>query len=206
MPKVPRLWPGETIVCIASGPSLTREDVDFVRGKARVIAINNAYQLAPWADVFYACDARWWKEHWPHVKPLAGLKYSLQVPGAKKPDAVVCIRKTGRGGLEIDPSGLRHGHNGGYQCINLAAHLGAARILLLGYDMRLGTGGKGHWHPEHQWRVSPSFNTWIALFRTLVEPLKARGIEVVNCTRVSNLDAFPRVDLETALQAREVAA
>ena len=57
---VPRAWVDETAVCIASGPSLTQADVDYVRGKARVIVVNNGYLLAPWADVLYAADARWW--------------------------------------------------------------------------------------------------------------------------------------------------
>lgn len=171
-----------------------------------MIVVNTTYQIAPWADVLYACDARWWRHHWSDVKKLPARKYSLEVPGLKKPAGVACLRKTGRSGLELDPTGLRHGHNSGYQSINLAVHLGVARILLLGYDMRLGTGGKGHWHPEHPWRVGSSFNAWIGLYRSLIEPLKARGVEVLNCSRSTNLDAFPRVSLETALQAREVAA
>ena len=48
MPEVSRLWPGSTVVCIGSGPSLTPEDVAYVRGKARVIAINRSVDLAPW--------------------------------------------------------------------------------------------------------------------------------------------------------------
>src|SRR5690606_8383467 len=34
---VPRRWPNSTVVCLASGPSLTPEDVAFCRGKAPVI-------------------------------------------------------------------------------------------------------------------------------------------------------------------------
>lgn len=206
MPKLDPIFRGETIVCIGGGPSLTREDVDFVRGKARVLAINNAYELAPWADVLYACDGRWWRHHWARVKDLPALKVSLQLPADKKPDGVLCLKKTGRGGLEPDPSGLRHGHNSGYQALGVCAHLGVSRILLLGYDMRLGTGGRAHWHPDHPWRMHPSFNTWIALYQTLVEPLKARGIQVINCTRESNLTAFPRGDLRALLTRREAAA
>jgi hypothetical protein len=52
---VPKLWPGSTVVCLGTGPSLTAEDVEAVRGRAKVIAINNAHALAPWADVLYAC-------------------------------------------------------------------------------------------------------------------------------------------------------
>jgi hypothetical protein len=53
------VWAGETAVLVASGPSLCPSDVDRVRGRARVIAVNDGYRLAPWADVLYACDRRW---------------------------------------------------------------------------------------------------------------------------------------------------
>ena len=49
---MPRLSDGGTIVCLATGPSLTQADVDAVRGQAdAVIAISDAVDLAPWADV-----------------------------------------------------------------------------------------------------------------------------------------------------------
>jgi hypothetical protein len=66
---VARTFPNSTIVCIASGPSLTREDVDACRGAAGVVlAVNDTITYAPWADVLYACDRRWWQEH-PRRRP-----------------------------------------------------------------------------------------------------------------------------------------
>ena len=56
-------WIGETVVCIGGGPSLTLADVTSIAGKARVIAINDAYRMAPWADMLYACDLKWWRWH-----------------------------------------------------------------------------------------------------------------------------------------------
>ena len=73
--RVPRLWPDATVVCIGSGPSLTAEDVDYCRGRAKVIAINNAYQLAPWSDVLYACDGAWWDWH-QGAPDFGGIKVS----------------------------------------------------------------------------------------------------------------------------------
>ena len=77
MVVVPKAWSGETVVVIATGPSLTAEDVDYCRGKARVIAINDAYTLAPWADALYATDAKWW--HWHRgVASFTGAKWSME--------------------------------------------------------------------------------------------------------------------------------
>lgn len=196
---VPKLWPGETFVCIASGPSLTQEDVDYVRGKARVIVVNDNYKLAPWADVLYACDYRWWDHH-KGVASFKGLKYALQKPAAKW-RGVTVLQNTGPDGLERKPNGLKTGRNSGYQALNLAFHLGAQRILLLGYDMQY-TSGKRHWFGDHPWGGHPPVLSFRGMFRGIVQPLvEKEGVAVINCTRQTSLDCFPRMSLEQALPA-----
>jgi hypothetical protein len=181
------------VVCIATGPSLTPEDVAFVQGKAKVIAVNDAYKLAPWADVLYACDSRWWR--WHHgVKSFTGPKYALDRSAAKWP-GVTSLRHTGPTGLETDPTALRTGKNSGYQAINLAVHLGAKRIVLLGYDMKRGEGGKEHFFGHHPLHTRSPYSEFRRRYETLVEPLKAIGVTVVNCTRDTALDMFPRQSL-----------
>lgn len=190
--KVARLWPGETVVCIASGPSLTQEDVDFVRGKARVIVVNTSYLMAKWADVLYACDERWWR--WNRgAKDFPGMRFALTK--ASKPYGVQILRNTGTNGLEHDPSGIRNGRNSGYQAINLAVHFGVSRIILLGYDMQLGPKRKAHWHSDHPNRMASPYAKWVPMFDTLVSPLRKLGVEVINCTRSTALECFPRMTL-----------
>lgn len=201
MVSVPRLWPGATVVCLATGPSLTAEDCAYVRSKARVIAINDAYRLAPWADVLYACDAKWW--HWHHGVPsFTGPKWSLDHSAwhnyrVTYPD-VQKLLNTGPSGLEHQPTGLRNGRNSGYQAINLAVHYGAARIVLLGYDMQP-SGGKSHFFGEHPNRQQSPYAMFRQRFESLVGPLKKRGVEVVNCTRRTVLTVFPCARLEDVL-------
>lgn len=200
--SVPRLWPGSTVVCIATGPSLTAEDVDFVRGKARAIAVNNAITLAPFADVLWASDAKWYRWH-QGVPSFAGLKYCLE--GTKYRD-VKTLAFTGKNGLELDPHAVRHGRNSGYAAINCAVHLGASRIVLLGYDMSVAPNGRTHFFGEHPERSAAKPESFVATYLTLVEPLKLLGIDVVNATRRTALRCFPRVPLESALASCEVAA
>jgi hypothetical protein len=200
--KVERLWPGSTVVCIGSGPSLTREDVEAVRGRARVIAINNGYQLAPWADALYASDGAWWRWH-EGAPTFGGLKFSLKGDGEIVDPGVMLLENRGLNGLESDPAGLRHGKNSGYQAIGLAVHLGAARIVLLGYDLQLGPAGEKRWHAPHKDKAADAaFDKWLPQFATLVEPLRERGIEIVNCSRRTALTCFPRQLLEDALVGR----
>jgi hypothetical protein len=194
LPTVPRLCPGGTVVCLGSGPSLTLEDVAFVRGKATVVAVNDAVRLAPWADVLYACDAKWWFWHRADgAAAFVGPKFALE-NAAKKYPGVQVLRKTGETGLELDPTGLRAGRNSGYQAINLAVHLGASRILLLGYDMK-----GDHFFGPHPDGSRPPFAICLQRFATLVDPLRQLGVEVVNCTPGSALTCFPYVPLAEGL-------
>lgn len=202
---VPRLWPQSTVVCIASGPSLTREDCDLVRdahreGQVKVIVINTSYQLAPWADCLYACDARWWKWH-DGARDFQGLKYSLQ-DARVKDYGVTVLKNTGTTGLDVRPSGLRTGHNSGYQAINLAVHFGAKQIVLLGYDLKRAPDGKVHWHGDHRQAVNVPLSLFLPTFQTLVQPLQKLGVSVVNCSRETALTCWPRVALRDALSAR----
>lgn len=189
---VPRLWPGETVVCIATGPSLTAADVDACRGRARVIAVNNAHELAPWADVLYAHDRKWWGWH-KGVPGFTGLKYAGEV--TPFPD----VQLVGRGtehGLSTDPRTVNHGNNSGYQAIGMAVHFGAARILLLGYDMQ---GGHHHFFGTHPDQSKPPFEFCLKAFATLPPALAAVGVDVINCTRRTALTVFPQMAIEDAL-------
>lgn len=204
-PAVPLLCPGGTVVCIGGGPSLTPDDVEYCRGRAdAVIAINDAYRLAPWAQVLYAADEQWWSWH-KGVSSFSGLKYSLQRHAAEW--GVQILEQTGDQGLEPEPTGLRTGLNSGYQAINLAVHLGAKRILLLGYDMSVGEDGRTHWFGNHPGQKKPSnYPNFAQAFPSMRHALAQLGVEVINCSRRSALDCFPRQPLREALSALEVSA
>lgn len=198
MVSVPRLWPGETFVCIGSGPSLTPEDVQACQWRARVIAVNDAYRLAPWADVLYACDAKWWRHHGPLTMAGPALRFSLE-PGAGKWAHI--LRNTGVTGLETEPTGLRTGCNSGYQAINLAVHLGAKTIVLLGYDMGAHD-SQDHWFGAHPWKQgSPPYHKFLEVFPSILPELSALGITLVNASRRSALTCVPCVSLAEALGA-----
>jgi hypothetical protein len=51
-------------ICIASGPSLTGDDLALCKQSGRTVyAVNDVYKVAPWADVLYAADTDWWDYH-----------------------------------------------------------------------------------------------------------------------------------------------
>jgi hypothetical protein len=99
--------------------------------------------------------------------------------------------------------------NSGHQAIEVAVLLGAKRIILLGYDLQRLANGRAHWfgsHPSPLANTSP--NTYAAFrkqFESLVEPARARGIQILNASTHSALNCFPKVSLAEALQIEAVA-
>lgn len=101
--------------------------------------------------------------------------------------------------LSAKPNGLATGQNSGYQAINLAYLLGCRRVLLLGYDLQLGAGGREHWFGAHPVKTVPAhFSAFLQNFARLARELP-KGFEVVNCTPGGALDCFPRALLEDEL-------
>lgn len=206
---VPRLATNGTVLCIASGPSLTREDVEYARDKVdAAIVVNTSFRMAPWATALIASDLRWWSWHYQEVmRTFPGLKYGTS-KGLTKYKGVQILRNTGGKGLETDPTGLRHGLNSGFRAVNLAYHFGARRIILIGYDMSRGDDPKRleHWHGDHPVPSRSPYDQFRRYFASIVEPLQQAGVEVLNCSRRTALECFPVVALEEALPMREAVA
>lgn len=198
---VPRLCPGGTVLCLGCGPSLSLVDVEHARSRVdATIAVNDAWTLAPWADALMASDAAWWITH-DSLRQFPGLKYSLE-KAALRCKNVVVLKRTGEEGLELDPTGLRTCRNSGGAAINLAVHFGAARVVLLGYDMSMPKGTKReHFFGQHKFplRGGSPYLMFRDAFAKMVQPLKDAGVDVVNCSRYTELDAFRKRDLREEL-------
>jgi hypothetical protein len=190
------------VVVIGGGPSLTSAQVEACRGRARVVAVKEAARLAPWADVLYFCDEFWFRENREDVDNFKGQVATLrneklrdEIPG------LASYRHDGLEGLCEAADGLRVGHNSGYQAINLAFHMGAKRILLLGLDMKKAASGAQHWFQRK--RPAPPIALYeehlLPMFQTLVAPLARHGVEVLNCSPDSAIACFRKLPIEEAL-------
>lgn len=210
-PPIPQLFPGSTVVCVASGPSLVKEDLELVRDACwPMIVTNSTWKAAPYADVLYACDKEWWDhaENRPTAAEFDGLRVTQHEDVAMnrrpgEPRIFRAPRKRGQHVLSFDPSYIGDGENSGFQALNLAVHFGARRIVLLGYDMGLAADGRAHHHPDHTKSRNPeaeSFLKWIPHFNASADALIAHNIEVVNCSRASALTCFLRVDLRRVVE------
>lgn len=176
----------QAAVVIGSGPSALRTQIERAWGRARIIAVNNSWKLAPFADVLYGCDASWWF-HNNGVPEFQGRKYTSS-PAA-----------SARFGLEFFHT---LGSNSGIRAIYLAQKFGARRILLVGFDMHVAAGA--HWHPPHggvcREPTANSMVSWRAeLDRVTLQLRKFRDVNIINCTPGSALTCFPMADFAAAL-------
>lgn len=181
---------GRTVVCIASGPSLTDADCALVEASGvPAIAVNNSWQIARFAAILYAGDDRWWDIH--HA--------AIDI-GAERWTCAVRAAHT----YQLQLHKIRGPYNSGLRAIQLAQELGARRAILLGYDCQY-AGERRHWHGDH---VCPlgnagSVRKWLGQF---TEASRVLTIEIVNASRASALTCWPRVALEAALAGRDARA
>lgn len=83
--------------------------------------------------------------------------------------------------------------------MSLAAHWGAERIILLGYDCKYADDGRRHWHGDHPKGLgnAVSMPKWMGQFKEIADHL--RGVMIVNASRDTALRFWPRQSLEEAL-------
>lgn len=86
--------------------------------------------------------------------------------------------------------------NSGAGALFLAQHMGANRIIMLGYDCKEGADGIRHWHGSHVYGLgnAESLPKFKGQFEKIGPDLA--GIEVINCTRDTVLTCFDRGELE----------
>ena len=195
-----REWEGETVAIFASGPSMSPQIAEAIRETdVRVIAINNqAIDCAPWSDVIWASDFKWWKQHYADVKDNPGRKFHV-LQGQSFPGVETLIPSKSM--FDDRPTHIACGANSGYAALCLAAKLGAAVVHLYGYDMREVGGRMRRFDYHANLNSKPRFSHWIQNFNLLAPELEKRGVKVINCTPGSALKCFPMAATEGARNA-----
>lgn len=195
------IFKGETVFVLASGPSLTQNVCDRIRGR-NAIVVNKSFRLAPWAAVWFFTDGHIYESHREDVRTWAGEVVTLsRAAKREQPDKVKRLKgEWTKGFPPIGSPIIRQGRSSGHTAISVAAALGASLIPLLGFDMRL-VEGKEHHHAEYAGprdldiyarEFVPAFAGWND------DALQA-GIRIVNCTPGSAVTEFPFADLDEVL-------
>jgi hypothetical protein len=193
----PRDGRWDTVVCIASGPSLTVNDVELVRqwrmtepanGERRgVIVVNTTFKLAPWADGMFAMDRTFWNHYVSEIDAtFLGERFSNNALAAKNRTTRVTMPSYG---------------NSGAAAVSLASHFGAKKIILLGYDVKYGPDGKKHWHGDHPQGLGNAgrIHLWHVKFERLAGEIAGKSV-VINASRDTDLKCFERGSLDELLR------
>jgi len=191
--SVPNTYAGRTIVILGGGPGIPDKSI-IDRLPQPIMVLKHAVSLRSDADIFFWAGRQWHEQFAPLIASFRG-KYSIrrgQAPELNPICTQVSRMKYADPYFSLDPR-LVGGYCVGGSAINIAAHFGAKRILLLGYNM-----AGGHWFPNHPTPV-PSSNAHArhrAGIESMVPALRELGIEVINCTPKSALTCFPKGRIE----------
>lgn len=192
----------DTAVVIGSGPSLTQDQItEIYDSGCHVIAVNDNYKLAPWADVLFACDIQWWYYHkelvpdniecWTIEGTGSHFKKRYKYPNLNE---VPYIRE-----FDVYDDKVHHGGNSGYIAIQLARLFGAKKIILVGFD-HMHTNGKVHWFGDHdkEWfrKNAEDIDRWLDNIERLLRNI---DVDVVNCSNETAITTSRRSRLEFEL-------
>lgn len=230
--RIPKIWEGGRVWIIGGGPSMPSqfgvpEDIQKKVSSGElspstyssylkpihnehVIAVNAAYKIGNWIDVMLFGDPGFYNKQKDDLLDFPGLKLGVcpQLPGIKRPgDNIKYIARdhthnNGKGINNRDRS-LCFNLNTGGAAINLAAHFGATKIILLGFDMYLTADKKSHWHgiytPKDEKAALSSFSRHLNSFSWIKRDAKKKGIIILNASPNSRINDFKKINVKDIL-------
>lgn len=182
------------VIVLASGPSLTAEDIETAKGHT-TIAVNSTIFTAPHADYCCAYDDKWWEEYGDRVKRLPCKPISCSIKshifGVDRIPKVSKNKFTGNSAI---------GSSSGHHAICYAIMLGADTVILLGFDCQH-TNGKRHHHEDYPkgFGNADRPERWIKEHETLSAGAEMLGVRITNCTRQTALKCYEQMPLSEAL-------
>lgn len=178
-------WKDHEAFVIASGPSLTEEDVETVRlwqsDTRHVIVTNNTFKIVPFADILFFHDLKWWNIYKDEVNI----------------DAVTVSHISNERVNVLGKPGFKAFGNSGSGAISLAVYAGCKKVYLLGVDGKK-KDGKVHWHGDHVKSLgnAKSMPKWNDHFSKVNEYAKSKGVEVINMSRATAITCFKKQSID----------
>lgn len=167
---------------LATGPSMNLGIARAVMGRCSVIAVSDAFKLAPWADALVSTDFAWWRQH-PEAGEFKGRKFSGMVDYQNVEGVEKLLGESAT--------------NSGLLGIKVAVRLGATKVLLCGFDLH--SPGM-HFFGSHPSGLRSTNAQRMEQFKRQFAHYRPRGVEILNCTPGSALQCYPMLDLQTALR------
>lgn len=197
----------KTLFIVGGGPSLTNFDWSLLEGK-NVLVLNRGVEKVPNALALLWNDVKFHKDNEENIKNFQGIKITTtryMPPGSSHPCECDIIWVKGKnylgdfgGPMEESPYVINQGSNTGYSALNVAYHLGAKTIYLLGYDMKLDK-DKTNWHngyPNQNPLSTKMIETFSMVFWGSEKLYKEKDIKIYNVNNDSELTEFEIKTLE----------
>jgi hypothetical protein len=198
---VPRKWSGPAFI-IGGGPSVLGQDLSLLDGR-NVIVVNSAWRTYPKAEFLFFADDGWWGTFGPaavegfagKIVTIANARHErlLRLRRVKPPACYLAQSRDTVAMLKTSVAGA----------VNLAWHLGAEPICLLGVDLRFGDDGRRHHHgdkypkpPHPQWR-----HTHRRELEGQARALAQQGVQAINCSPVSEIKGWANMTINEAVLA-----
>jgi hypothetical protein len=224
--RVPRMWEDGDVWIIGGGPSMPKQfDIpdqvirnvvsgtspasvyspymSFLHDK-HVVGINVAYKIGDWIDIVFFGDNNFFFEHKEDLARFPGLKMSCHSQ-VEPYSWVKYLEKDPKGrGISDNPDMVCWNNNSGAAAISVAVNAGAKRVILLGFDMKLGEDKMQHWHDLYgkgecidQRRIQKlPFDRHLRSFMAVKADAKKRGVEILNCSPESMITEFPKFSMK----------
>ena len=227
--QVPRMWEGGDVWIIGGGPSVFTQFnipekvvnkvldgssppsvyspyMEYLHDK-HVIGVNMAYHIGSWMDIILFGDNGFFLREQQGLAAYPGLKVSC-APAARSESWVKYVERDLQHpkGISAHPRMVSWNGNTGGAAISLAAHTGAKRIMLLGFDMKLNKNKIQHWHDlykkgpllkqdQRRARKLP-FDRHLSGFPVIATDAKTMRIEILNICPDSDIMCFPKYSLK----------
>lgn len=199
MPMLPKpSWKGCDVFVIGGGPSLSDFDWELLRDK-RTIGCNDAFMFGPQiCKVCIFSDREWWRQYEQdlvrYVSQGGVVFTNRELPEVRTYPWLYYVRRAVTG---LHKDKLGYNGNTGMSAINLALILGAKRVFLLGFDMKMSE-GQSNWHPAFDKTRTGAdvLQKFAHKAQIVVSDWKSKFAdrEIINVTSDSALEGFPKVD------------
>jgi hypothetical protein len=162
----------------------------------RTIGINDIGLTEKWLDIWYAADWTFWKHYQGHTSEALKVCAGRKAIERGFADLLLNVRDAGRASQFVPGYAISGGHSG-FQALQLAISLGASRVVLLGYDCKPKGKVTNYFGTKCAGLNRPSdYQSWPQFYRDLKLP---SGVEVLNATPGSAIDAYPNVSIDSLL-------
>jgi hypothetical protein len=219
--NIPKIWKGETAFIIGGGRSILsqfnipNEIAEKVNNKKlklsafsrymrrlhkrNVIGVNVAYQLGNWVDFVYFTDFEFVQLHKNKLRKHKGVKVTGNRESSIFDFCKIVLQPETPNGICDKPNTVYQNRNSGAGAINLAYHLGATRIVLIGFD-GIKIDDKIHFHSEYENTILENIQHPITTkhqpYKEIKDDADRLGIEIINTSFASSIKEFKKEPIE----------